>query len=254
VIYKSLMLFISLKRVIIFFRRREADDAYALGIARKAQPLGHLESRYEDFQKRMMSNIARPQPQPAPSRNSRQALTSVSSQTSSSQSSRGSLTRTTLPSSSSTTTTSQSNSRLQIFVDPTGEGAQAAANSSNTNEWNELGTRKTRIKENAPETKKMVGSTIKQPGKSKRLADAPGTGSSSKIAVFRDPAPIEVLPSTSTQKACASGSSSSAVKGFVPFVDERQDNAKSAVAVAHPSSTPVTRFTPFRDEVGRASL
>lgn len=204
----------------------------------------------------MMSNIARPPPQPAPSRNNRQALTSVSSQTSSSQSSRGSLPRTTLPSSSSSIQTPQSNSRLQIFVDPTGEGAQSAdlaATSSNTNEWNELGTRKTRIKENAPETKKMVGSTIKQPGKSKRLADGPpGTGSSSKIAVFRDPAPMEVLPSTSTQRACASGSSSSAVKGFVPFMDEQQDNAKSAAAVAHSSSTPVTRFTPFRDEVGPA--
>lgn len=229
-------------------RRREADDAYALGIARRAVPLGHLESRYEDFQKRMMSNIALPAPQPTSSRCNRQALTSVSNPMPS-QPSRSSI----LPSSSSTQIP-QSNSRLQIFVDPTGEGAQAAllaASNSNTNEWNELGTRKTRIKENAPETKKMVGSTIKQPGKSKRLTEGSGTGSSSKIAIFRDPMPEDRLPtpvpSSSTQQACVSGSSSTAVKGFMLLVGEQHDYAKSAVG--HTSNTPVTRFTPFRDEV-----
>src|SRR5258708_10455638 len=108
----------------------------------------------------MMSSTSLPGPQPATSsRPPRQALAqaSLSSSTQSSQAS---------PSNNVASTHGlRNNSRLEIFVDPTGE----VSNSNNTNEWSDLGTRKTRIKENAPDVKKMVGSTIKQPGKSKRL-------------------------------------------------------------------------------------
>lgn len=242
-------------------RKREADDTYALGIARKAEPLDHLKSRYEDFQKRMMSNIYLPVPPPLPpSHPPRQALapTLGSSTTSSSQSSRTSSSRT-LPSFPSTSHTPQHNSRLQIFVDPTGEQAlstePAAARIGDTNEWNELGTRKTRIKENSPDVKKMSGSTIKQPGKSKRLAAAAnreGTGSNSKIMVFRDPAPEDMpptpVPASSAQRSSGSGSSLSSSKGIVPFVDKQHE--ESAVAGSCPPCTPSVKFTPFRDEVG----
>ena len=40
------------------------DEAYALGIARKARPLDHLQNRYFNFQKRMMSNASLPIPEP----------------------------------------------------------------------------------------------------------------------------------------------------------------------------------------------
>jgi len=231
------------KKLISSCRRREADDAYALGIARKAQPVEHLESRYEDFQKRMMSSTSLPAPQPATSsRPPRQALAQTS------------LPSSTQPSQASPSNNIASSSRLEIFVDPTGE----ETHSYNTNEWSDLGTRKTRIKENAPEVKKMVGSTIKQPGKSKRLAAASviGTGtSSSGISVFRDPAPGLPPAPSSSQKPCgsASGLGQTPAKGFTPFVDAHPKETPAGVS-AQQAGAPVMKFTPFRDEASRASF
>jgi len=206
----------------------------------------------------MMSNISLPVP-PPPSRPPRQALapTLGSSTTPSSQPSRTSSSRI-LPSFPSTSHTSQTNSRLQIFVDPTGEDAlstEPAARIDDTNEWNELGTRKTRIKENSPDVRKMSGSTIKQPGKSKRLAAAAnrdGIGSNSKIMVFRDPAPDDMpptpVPASSAQRFSGPGSSLSLSKGIAPFVDKQHE--ESAAAGSCLPCAPSVKFTPFRDEVG----
>ncbi|KAF9530226.1 other/BUB protein kinase [Crepidotus variabilis] len=233
-------------------RRREADGAYSLGIARKAHPLDHLQSRYEDFQKRMMSNMTLPPAQATvpSSRPARQALamTSSGAATTPAQAPRSTSMRPT-PSSSNTraTTTPQSNSRLQIFVDPTGESAQATdLAGASANEWNELDSRKARVKENVPEVRKMVGSTIKQPGKSKRLAaaaaGAAASSSTSKISIFRDPPPGEASPVSSSKSP-----SSSASKSFAPFVDAPQEDAeKGTQGSLDGSSSPA--FTPFRDE------
>lgn len=212
------------------FRNKEADDAYTLGIARRALPTEHLESRYNDFQKRMMSNIMTPS-HSTPSiqiAQPRRALTTTASST---------------PSSSSrnpTIPTSSSNGRLQIFVDPTGSGSQATEDAGT---WQDLGTRKTRIKENVPETKKMVGSTIKQAGRSKRVASgsgASGSTSSSRIAIYRDPdlpdmpPPLPPTPKETVPKTPAKGL-------FAPYIDsESQDELLSPV-------TP--KFTPFQDDV-----
>ncbi|KAF9567127.1 hypothetical protein CPC08DRAFT_703363 [Agrocybe pediades] len=213
-------------------RRKEADEVYALGIARKASPLDHLENRYRDFQKRMMSNTYLPAPEPVASTSSRprQALATTSSSIPTS-SSRQTSSRATPTLGANTTglPSTASNSRLQIFVDPTGEQAQAAE-ANGTNEWNDLGTRKTRIKENVPEVKKMVGTTIKQAGKTKRLASGSSSGtaasgSTSKIVPFRDPGPGDMpppstVPPPSVQKKAQSTATKAPAKGFSVFVDD----------------------------------
>jgi len=246
--------------------RKEADDVYALGIARKATPLDHLESRYRDFQKRMMTNTYLPPSEPVASTSNssrpRQVLATTASSIPASSSSRqtSSRTGTTLGGTSTGLPSAALNSRLQIFVDPTGEQAEAAEG----NEWNDLGTRKTRIKENVPEVKKMVGTTIKQAGKTKRLATAAagsssGTStsgsSSSKIVPFRDPGPGDMPPPSSLppvqKKKVQSVVSKAPTKGFSIFVDEEKPDAvpkkkeQEAVAKAPTSSR---GFSIFVDE------
>ena len=203
----------------------------------------------------MMSNASLPNPEPRASTSSqvpRQALATTASLSPASSLASSSSTRT--PSSrgdlpgTSRTSTSSSNSRIQIFVDPSGSEAQAAEANNTTNAWEELGTRKTRIKENVPEVKKLAGTTLKQAGRSKRIASSSGSGSGvttsgsgSKIVPFRDP-PVSPTgdismppPPVPTKKAGEIGP-----RGFTPVPEP-------AAGVVVPG-TP--KFTPFRDEVG----
>ena len=98
------------------------------------------------------------------------------------------------------------------------------------NEWNDLGTRKTRIKENIPETKKIAGTTIKQAGKTKRVASASSSGSGSKIVPFRDPvdapAPAKKPAASKIPTRAAPQASTSirkpSTKTFVPLIDEQE--------------------------------
>lgn len=140
-----------------------------------------------------------------------------------------------------------SNRPLQIFMDPTGAESQAAEAAAGT--WSELGTRKTRIKENVPEVKKLGGTTLKQAGRTKRVASASGSStgaSSSKIIPYRDPNPSDmppppvpvakkvrdtvIVPRTPTKNA------------ITPFVDGQDGPVSEGIP-----TTPL--FTPFRDEV-----
>jgi spindle assembly checkpoint component MAD3 len=119
-----------------------------------------------------------------------------------------------------------------VFVDPSGSESQSAE--FDTNAWPDLGTHKTRIKENVPKTKKLNGTTIKQAGKSKRLASS-GT---SIIVPYVDPAPEDMPPPpVPAAKKVKTAMSTPAKASFTPFVDEG----------AKVPSTPT--FTPFRDEV-----
>ncbi|KAF9077412.1 Mad3/BUB1 homology region 1-domain-containing protein [Rhodocollybia butyracea] len=209
-------------------RRKEADDVYCLGIARKASPLDHLKGRYTDFQKRMMSS-ALPQIDAAPAgpitSTTRRALASTASTPAAP-----------LPSIPAQTRLHNApNAPLRIFVDPSGSAAQSAEMEMNA--WPDIGTRKTRVKENIPETKKLAGTTLKQAGKTKRLASG---SSGSTIVPYRDPGPDEMPPppppfvsTTSRPPSTPKGSS------FTPFVEP---DSKPTTA----PSTP--RFTPFRDE------
>ncbi|KAF5378698.1 hypothetical protein D9757_005946 [Collybiopsis confluens] len=206
-------------------RRKEADDVYSLGIARKASPLDHLRGRYADFQKRMMSSAIPPVPVPstAPMTSStRRALATTASA---------------LPS-----TTPQppprnlSNTRMQVFVDTS--GSATGSGEMETNTWPDIGTRKTRVKENVPETKKLSGTTLKQAGKTKRVASA---SSGSKIVPYRDPDPDAMPPppppfaSSSTARLPSTPAKTSL---FTPFADTDPN----------PGIPSTPKFAPYRDE------
>lgn len=236
-------------------RRKEADEAYALGIARKAQPLDHLQSRYVDFQKRMMSSIMLPNPAPVASTSSqpvRKALATTASSVPAGSSRPATSRPVAAATSSSSIRPPASNGRMQVFVDPTGAEAQAAEEDYG-NEWNDLGTRKTRIKENVPEVKKMVGTTIKQAGRSKRIASsssgASGSGSS-KIVPFRDPAPADE-PSPPPRAIKKESSIKAPTQGFAPFVDGAEDEPSPGRLAKKETSlkAPAKGFVPFVDEV-----
>lgn len=137
-----------------------------------------------------------------------------------------------------------SNSRLQIFVDPTGSESQEESRMS----FPDVGTRKSRVKENVPDVQKAAGTTLKNAGRARRVASgssAPGTstGSTSKIVPYRDPGPGE----------CAEEESTTALltKRVPPRTPARNT---TVVPFQDPDGTddgvPCTpRFTPFRDEV-----
>ncbi|KAF9052039.1 Mad3/BUB1 homology region 1-domain-containing protein [Panaeolus papilionaceus] len=236
-------------------RKKEADAAYALGIARKAQPLDHLKLRYDEFQKRMMTTMSLPAPaaQPATTRAPRQALATTSSSATTSRPLDSGIrlggARSDRP--------AVPNGRMEIFVDPTGDEGEAGEGS----QWDDLGTRKTRIKENTKESKKMEGSTVKQAGKTRRLASATaGAATTSRIIPFKDPEPERPAPTASssrtgalttgvrkasgssggtTRTTKASSSAASSKPVFVPFVDTPEEKAVPASS---------SKIVPFRDE------
>ncbi|KAJ7064726.1 other/BUB protein kinase [Mycena amicta] len=193
-------------------RRKEADDAYLLGIARRASPLEHLKARHADFQKRMMLSAALPASPPstvevaAPKRT---ALATTSAAPGASLPARPTTVGT------RTQRAPSSNARFQVFEDPTSESADADGNA-----WPDLGTRKTRVKENVPGTKKMAGSTLRQPGKSRRLASGASTTSSiiPYVDTEEDLMPPPSLPGSSKQ-ACDAIPQTPATPKFVPFQD-----------------------------------
>ncbi|CAK5261949.1 unnamed protein product [Mycena citricolor] len=197
-------------------RRKEADAMYQLGIARRATDVDHLKARHAEFQKRMMSVVAPATPvepavnTPGPHRSARTVLGTSSSSSSALAAASGSS-RTPLPA-AQRPPSAATNAPFQIFEDST-----SAASAAPGNAFPDVGTRKTRVKENVPETRKMAGTTIKQAGKKKRLA-----------------------------------SGGAATSSFVPYVDTEEDAmpapslpVKSTIAVSV-DSTP--KFVPFQDE------
>ena len=221
--------------------KKDADDIYNLGIARKASPLDQLQNRYNEFQKRMLSGAAMPS-----TVTSSDASSSTSDSRPSSRPQRSALTttRTTLtPSGSSrpsSLTPSMPNSRLQVFMDPSGAEAEAVEAGA----WPDLGTRKSRVKENVPEVKRLAGTTIKQGGRSKRIASGSGGNSagasSSRIVPYRDPDPVGLPPPVNP--------ASKKTMAFVPFMDSGD------AAPAAPSTPATPRFTPFRDDVSLKAI
>ncbi|KAF9239842.1 Mad3/BUB1 homology region 1-domain-containing protein [Melanogaster broomeanus] len=231
-------------------RKSDADSVFLLGIARQAHPLEHLQSKHAEFQKRMMSSIAMPPP-PVPESSSRRAALGMTASSSSS----GSLGRAHAPSSSqsdvfgSNPSVSRAvpNSRLQIFVDPSGAEPQEELMLS----YPDIGTRKSRVKENIPEVKKAAGTTLKSAGRSRRVASgssttSTSTGSTSRIVPYRDPGPEEIAeadsippPSATTAKLPAKTPARNSTMVAFQDPDCRLEGGVP--------STP--RFTPFRDEV-----
>ncbi|EIW78585.1 hypothetical protein CONPUDRAFT_128258 [Coniophora puteana RWD-64-598 SS2] len=228
-------------------RRTDADNAYLLGIARQASPLDHLQSKHREFQKRMLSSRTAPPPEsadavpPAPARRALRSASASSSRIPSStarplgaSSSQGDV----FGAQHQQPATRPTNGRLQVFVDPT--GAEAGDELGATNAYPELGTRKTRVKENVPESRKASGTTIKQPGRSKRIASDSRASSTSKIVPFRDPEP----PASGASRSSNSGSK------IVPFRDAEPSTDRPSKAK---SSTSATKLVPFRDPEPPAS-
>ncbi|KAI0322915.1 Mad3/BUB1 homology region 1-domain-containing protein [Amylostereum chailletii] len=216
-------------------RQTEADTIYLLGINRQAQPLERLQSKHREFQKRMMISATAPERPPTPPQSSatsakRKVLGESSAPSSKSRSSRATSTSTPAPT-TQPDSRQRPNARMQIFVDPSGEEAQAAQDASNT-PWEELGTRKARVKENIPNVSKAGGTTLKQVGRHQRVASA---ASGSRIPVFRDPGSsgVEVLPPPAP---AATTPKTPARSGFAPFKDDESEG---------PSTL---QFTPFKDE------
>jgi spindle assembly checkpoint component MAD3 len=128
-------------------------------------------------------------------------------------------------------------------MDPDGSSARAEETGGESSSFPDIGTRKSRVKENTKEVSKMGGTTLKQAGKSKRLASA---GSAPKFVPYKDPEqgegeiemPPPPVPASKSIESVAVPQTPSR-RGFVPFRD-----ADGAVILP---STP--RFTPYRDEV-----
>lgn len=236
-------------------RRVDADEVYLLGINRQASPIERLQARYQEFQKRMMLatplESTSPPEQPAPASTTATQRRVLGESTSTSRSGRSASTTASahpqedvFGSVSGQPPRPRPNTRMQVFVDPSGVSAEEALAAGDTavTPWNELGSRKERIKENVPKVSKLNGTTLRQPGRQQRVVSAPAA-STSRIAVFRDPAPSEMPPPLVASGAKVRGKEKDIVpktparSAIVPFKDE----------VKETPSTP--RFTPFKDDV-----
>ena len=176
------------------------------------------------------------------------------------------------PSTSSLPVQPRPNTRPQVFVDPDGSEGRAVQVEEAVS-FPDIGTRKTRVKENAKEVSKMAGTTLKQAGKSKRIASS---GTAPKFVPFRDPGPdgnpneeesmppppVPVNPPRNSRDGVIPQTPSRRT-AFVPFRDseaEVQDQTLSSKAGFVPfrdaepeaQQTPSRRaaFVPFRDEDG----
>ncbi|KAL5499263.1 BUB1_1 [Sanghuangporus vaninii] len=240
-------------------RRPKADEIYLLGIARKAEPLDHLERRHREFQKRMMVAAPTPSadssgtnsaPTPAPSDPiPRRRPLAESSSTSTTHSASTPLTSTTstfdvfsaAPSSSSLASQSsgsqsrpRQNGRIPVFIDPTGEASRAPGNV-----WPELGTRAERIKENRLKPEKMQGAVLKPKGAAKAaLREAAARARAApKFVPYVDPEPESAVP-------LASGPSGK----FEVFRDPEPSVLSSDSGnPSNPSSTSNRKFEIYRD-------
>lgn len=237
-------------------RKTEADETYIVGAARKAQPVERLEAKHREFQKRMMAGFTAVAATPtnatatAPFTAPQRAVLGESSSSSSRTRTSGSVTRSSssqqsqedvFRASMASSTAPRPNGRLQIFADPSGTESPEAAAAP----WAELGTRKSRVKENVPDVSKAAGTTLRQAGKSKRTASG---SSAPKMAVFVDPGTEEEAsssimppPPTATKKKprVISGSKGS----IIIFRDDNVEDKDSEPVVP---STP--KFVPYTDE------
>ena len=219
---------------------------FLLGINRQAGPVDRLKTKHTEFQKRLMTSLAAPAVEtPAPTVPKRPALAASKP---SHKSKTGSISGG-LPSSSSVPIKPRPNARPQVFVDPDGSEGRAVQVEGAIS-FPDVGTRKTRVKENVKEVSKMSGATLKQAGKSKRVASSgaapkfvpfrdPEPGENGKEKEFMPPPPVPVNPSRRSQDGPIPQTPSRRA-AFVPFKD-----ADAEVQAQTPSRK--AGFVPFRD-------
>ncbi|TDL15816.1 hypothetical protein BD410DRAFT_777737 [Rickenella mellea] len=237
-------------------RRTKADEIYLLGIARHAEPLEHLQKRHRDFQKRMMTAAPAPNapptpPPPSTTPGTRRTVLGTTSTAPASLQREASA-----PSGSSsrrmavfTDSATKSNARIPVFIDPSGD-QDTDPTAGNTNAWPDVGTRKSRIKENVPETRQMGGTKLHQSSTGLRNAASRGGGGVARIVPFRDPVPDEDADADMPPPAVPSAAvppKTPAKASFVPFCDA----AESTMSMG-PPATP--GFAPLRDEVTSTSI
>lgn len=141
------------------------------------------------------------------------------------------------------------NARLQIFVDPSGAGSADAMDS--VTPYPDIGTRKSRVKENVPEVSKAAGSTLKQAGRTRRIASGSNSGAiAPKIVPFRDPEPdmdVEGKVVMDTPRVPISRQ-----KDTVPETPTRTSTMIPFHDVPNGGGIPsIPQFTPFRDEASK---
>ena len=239
-------------------RRVEADETYLLGIARRAAPLDRLEAKHREFQKRMMASPSLPQsseadPDVVPVSSANASKRRVLGEPPASSSSRSRTTRSTsgrAPSISedvfSAPAPPRPNGRMPVFVDPSGDAENDPNQATNPTPWPELGTRKSRIKENTVEVSKAAGTTMRA-GRSSR---APST---SKITVFRDPNPEDAYGASSSMPPPpvppAKKKSRTASKSSISIFRDEDEPAPAPPAVAKSTRTASKgSIAVFRDE------
>ena len=141
------------------------------------------------------------------------------------------------------------NARPQVFVDPDGSESRAVQ-AEETISFPDISTRKTRVKENVKEVSKMAGTTLKQAGKSKRIASS---GASPRFVPFRDPEPDEnangkdsmpppPIPVNPLRRSHDGGIPQTPSRR-APFVPFRDSDAEIQVQ----TPTREAGFVPFRD-------
>lgn len=153
---------------------------YTLGMARKARPMSHLETRHRGFQQRVMAMKTPPVSAQVPSSISRQTA-------------RPAAPRTVLGSTNATsptdddafaprqgattrkTSSAKSNARMTVFNDDDAEGSTPISH----NAWPDVGTKKARVKENIREVTKAGAGVPLRGGKKSASASA-------KIIPFED--------------------------------------------------------------------
>lgn len=172
------------------------------------------------------------------------------------------------------TTREAPNARLQVFVDPSPVTSSILGEEDQT-PYPDIGTRKTRVKENVPEVKKASGTVLRQAGKTKRVASASSAIGGSKIAVFKDPAEGTIPAASKSgfaifedpgQAEMYPPTTKPSKSGFAIFADPAGDMPPPPVPAKTPARkpsasgivpfkdepippTPTAAFTPFRDEV-----
>ncbi|CAL1699498.1 unnamed protein product [Somion occarium] len=228
-------------------RKAEADETYLLGVARRAAPVERLEAKHREFQKRMLTStslpVDTPPEVPASTSSGSRSRRTVLGETSSSRT-RASSSRTEVPTHAPVPIEDdippRPNARMQVFVDPSGSADQ----NSSPAPWPELGTRKTRIKENVREVSKAAGSTLKQAGRTTRMASA---GSGSKIPIFRDPdgsAAVDDMPPPPAPSSSSKSKPSASSGKLAVFRDEEPVPSTSMES----KSDAPTKLSIFRDE------
>ncbi|TFY62675.1 hypothetical protein EVJ58_g3718 [Rhodofomes roseus] len=237
-------------------RRAEADEAYMLGIARKADPLERLENKHREFQKRMMASINLAPPVAAEPSNTSSSSSSrrlALAETASSSTSSSSRTRSARSGSTrarpaedvfsppaTTASAPRPNGRIPVFVDPAGD---AENDPDEASPWPELGTRKARIKENIPEVQKAQGTKLRQPGRSARS----GSGTS-RIAVYRDPAPSTSGVDEMPPPHAPSGKKEKGKSSIPVFRDEDAGEGSGSAGAAPKKEKGKSLLAVFRDE------